>query len=152
MDKIYFEDWHVGDRVVTSSRTINETDVAVFAALTGDWNPLHTDPEYANTTTFGERIIHGQLSLSIGAGLLMRALNSTPLAKFIPTLWAIEKARFIAPSKVGDTVHVESEVVNLTGVDEKRGLVTIHQRMKNQRGEDVLLSTCKILVGRRPPA
>jgi 3-hydroxybutyryl-CoA dehydratase len=145
MNKVYFEDWQVGERVVTAGRTINETDLEVFTALTGDWSRLHTDQEYAQSTRFGGRIIHGLLSLSIGVGLWVQATNSTWL------LWAIEKARFVASVRVGDTLHIESELVKLTEIDNERGLITVSSHMKNQRGENVLISTSKFLISRRPP-
>ncbi len=61
----YFEDFNVGEIAVTRARTITETDIVNFAALTGDWYPLHTDIEYAKKGPFGERIAHGLLILSI---------------------------------------------------------------------------------------
>jgi len=67
----YFEDFQVGETVVTRARTVTETDIVSFAALTGDWYPLHTDVEYAKKGPFGERIAHGLLVLSIANGLLL---------------------------------------------------------------------------------
>ncbi|MBI4587215.1 MAG: MaoC family dehydratase N-terminal domain-containing protein [Candidatus Rokubacteria bacterium] len=149
MEKLCFEDWQVGDRALTAGRTITETDLVLFALLTGDWHPLHTDVEYAKDTAFRERIAHGLLILAIGSGLLVRASTPTPPSKSLPALWGIEKARFVAPTRIGDTVHLESEVVNLVEIDEDRGLITMRHDMKNHRGEDLLIFTTKVLVGRR---
>jgi acyl dehydratase len=150
MGKACFEDFKVGDRVVTQARTITETDVVQFAALSGDWHPLHTDAEFAKGTIFGERIAHGLLILSISAGLMFQAQGDEPLLKSAIALSGIEKIRFLAPTKIGDTIHSEGEVVNLTVVDSKRGLVVMSHRVKNQQGQEVLSYTAKVLIGRRP--
>jgi acyl dehydratase len=61
---LYFEDFKVGEKSITHSRTITEADIVNFAALSGDWNPLHVDKEFAHNGPFGERIAHGLLVLS----------------------------------------------------------------------------------------
>ncbi|MCD6302041.1 MAG: dehydratase, partial [Anaerolineae bacterium] len=60
----YFEDMSVGDVVTSPARTVTEADVTLFAGLSGDYNPLHTDAVHAETTPFGQRIAHGLLGLS----------------------------------------------------------------------------------------
>ena len=144
----YFEDFHVGDRIRSPARTITETDLVLFAALSGDWHPMHTDAEYAKQTAYGERIAHGLLTLAVSSGLMFRAgdrgIPSSTLA-----LWGVEKVRFVAATKIGDTLHVEGEVVQLTAIDARRGLITFHQRVVNQHGEEVLTYTSKLLVARR---
>jgi len=65
----YFEEMTVGDTVKSPGRTITETDIMLFAGPTGDYNPLHTDAEYAKTTIYGKRIAHGLLGLSVASGL-----------------------------------------------------------------------------------
>ena len=65
----YFEEFAVGDILTTPARTITEADVVNFAALSGDWNQLHTDAEYAKETPFGTRIAHGLLGLTVASGL-----------------------------------------------------------------------------------
>ena len=144
----YFEDFRVGDRVRTPARTITETDIVLFAALTGDWHPVHTDAEYAKRSTFGERIAHGLLSLAIGSGLMFRA-GDRGIPSSTIALSGVEKVRFIAPSKIGDTIHVEGEIAGLTTIDPERGLITWKHRVINQRGEEILTYTSKLLVGRR---
>src|SRR4029077_15642309 len=62
----YFEEFEIGQELISAGRTITETDIVNFAALTGDWTQLHTDVEYARTTIFGERVAHGLLGLSVG--------------------------------------------------------------------------------------
>ncbi|MFN3475982.1 MAG: MaoC/PaaZ C-terminal domain-containing protein [Candidatus Methylomirabilales bacterium] len=149
MEKAYFEDCQVGDQVVTSGRTITETDIVLFAAFTGDWLPLHTDAEYARTSMFGERIAHGMLVLVVGSALLFREVYRL-LPKSILALYSVEKVRFLAPTRIGDTLRLESEVVKLTTLDERRGLVSVKSRVKNQRNEIVAVFTLKVLVERKP--
>ena len=150
MEKVFFEDCRVGEHAVSASRTITETDLVMFAMLTGDWHPLHTDVEYAKASPFGARVAHGMLLLAIGSGLLFRASPNAVLPKGTLAAWGIDKARFVAPTKVGDTIYLESAVVQLTEVDQERGLITAQHRMVNQRGEKVLTFQTKVLVGRRP--
>ena len=68
----YFEDFTRGERIVTASRTVTESDVLSFAGLTADYNPIHTDAVLAATTPFGQRVAHGALGLSLAIGLAAR--------------------------------------------------------------------------------
>lgn len=140
----YFEDFTAGEIAVTRARTITETDIVNFAALTGDWYPLHTDVEYSKTGPFGERIAHGMLILSIANGLM-------PLYEMaIIAFYGMDKVRFIAPTKIGDTIHVELEVVDKQDKGDIGGVITLKESVKNQRGENVAVSTKKVLIGKRP--
>jgi len=140
----YFEDFTAGEIALTRARTITETDIVNFAALTGDWYPLHTDIEYAKKGPFGERIAHGLLILSIANGLM-------PLYDMaIVAFYGMDKVRFTAPTKIGDTIHVELEVVEKQGKGDIGGVITLKESVKNQRGETVALSTKKVLIAKRP--
>ena len=140
----YFEDFTAGEIAVTRARTITETDIVNFAALTGDWYPLHTDIEYAKKGPFGERIAHGLLILSIANGLI-------PLYDMaIVAFYGMDKVRFTAPTKIGDTIHVELEVVEKQDKGDIGGVITLKEYVKNQRGENVALSTKKVLIAKRP--
>jgi 3-hydroxybutyryl-CoA dehydratase len=147
----YFEDFRVGDRIVSPARTITETDIVLFAALTGDWHAVHTDAEYAKQTMFGERIAHGLLILAIGGGLMFRA-GDRGIPRSTIALYGLEKTRFVMPTKIGDTIHVEAEVMQVGAIDQQRGLIAFGHRVLNQRGEEVLTYTSKLLVARRPSA
>ena len=68
----YFDEFVVGDEFVTPSRTITETDVVMFAAMSGDYNELHTSEEYMKKSQFGKRLVHGLLGLSVSHGLMFR--------------------------------------------------------------------------------
>jgi acyl dehydratase len=140
----YFEDFTAGEIAVTRARTVTEADIVNFAALTGDWYPLHTDIEYAKKGPFGERIAHGLLILSIATGLM-------PLYDMaIVAFYGMDKVRFTAPTKIGDTIHVELEVVEKQDKGDIGGVITLKEYVKNQRGENVALSTKKVLIAKRP--
>lgn len=136
---LYFEDFKVGDRFVTRGRTITEADIVNFAALSGDWYPLHVDSEYAAKTIFGERIAHGMLVLSAASGL-------TPLHEWaIVAFYGMDKLRFLLPTRIGDTIHVEIEVKELKKKD-FGGVVDFTQTILNQREEPVARADVKILI------
>src|SRR3990170_4615863 len=66
----YFEEWEVGDEFETGRRTVTEADIVIFAGLSGDYNPLHTNEEFAKKGVFGTRVAHGFLVHSISIGLI----------------------------------------------------------------------------------
>jgi acyl dehydratase len=139
----YYEDHLLGKKTRTRSRTVTETDVVAFAGLSGDWHPLHTDVEYAAAGPFGERIAHGMLVLSIATGL-------TPLdVETVQAFYGIDKLRFIAPTKLGDTIHVVSEVVELLPRSETSGVVCSQVSIVNQNSDVVASAQFRMLVRRR---
>ena len=139
----YYDDFQVGDIEVTRARTITETDIVNFAAFSGDWYPLHTNIEYAKRSPFGERIAHGMLVLSVATGLM-------PLYEMaIIAFYGMDKVRFTAPTKIGDTIHVELEVIEKQDKGEPGGVISLKESVKNQRGEDVAISTMKVLIARK---
>ena len=103
----YFEEFQIGDALETRGRTITESDVVQFAGLSGDYNQLHTDAEYAREAMFGERIAHGLLGLSIASGLSSRlGFAEGTVEAFVSLDW-----KFRAPIKLGDTIRARLEVV-----------------------------------------
>jgi 3-hydroxybutyryl-CoA dehydratase len=140
----YFDDFRVGEIEITRARTITETDIVNFAALTGDWYPLHSDAEYSKKGPFGERIAHGLLVLSIANGLM-------PLYEMaIVAFYGMDKVRFTAPTKIGDTIHVELEVTDMQDKGEIGGVITLKESVKNQRGEAVVVSSKKVMLAKKP--
>ena len=140
----YFEDFKIGEKLTTRRRTITETDIVNFAAFSGDWYPLHVDVEYAKNSPFGERIAHGMLVLSATSGLM-------PLTDWaIVAFYGIDKVRFFAPTKIGDTLYVEIEVTEKVEKNELGGVVTFNNMVKNQRDEDVAISITKVFIAKKP--
>lgn len=152
MSRMHYEDSHVGDRVVTPGRTVSETDVVMFASLSGDWNPVHTDKEYAaEHTPFGERIAHGLLGLVIGSSLISRLGWEALYPKSAICLTGMDRVRFRSPIKFGDTIHLEAEIIDKTLMPGgQNGLLTTRLRILNQRGELVITARTTMMVGRRP--
>jgi acyl dehydratase len=143
---LHFEDFEVGTETVTDSRTVTEADVFAFAGLSGDYNPLHVDAEFAKSTPFGERIAHGLLGLAIASGLTARtgAIEGTTLA-FVGMEW-----RFKAPILFGDTITVRSGVAEKRETSKPdRGIVRFEVQVVNQRGEVVQEGTQTLLMKRR---
>ena len=131
-----------GERFVTRGRTIGEADITSFATLSGDTHPQHTDAEWAASSRFGERIAHGLLVLSYAAGLM-------PFdPERIVALRRVGDAVFKQPVKIGDTIHVEGEVVEKAEIDPAHGLVATRWRVLNQHGKLVARASID-LVWRR---
>jgi acyl dehydratase len=144
---LYFEDFQVGQRFTTPARTVTEADIANFAGVSGDFNPIHTDAEFAKTTPFGERIAHGLLVLSMLTGLRQRS------GHFEGTLIAwleIRNYRFLKPVLIGDTVHGETEILEKRETSRPdRGVLVQRVRVVNQRGEVVQEGEFVTMVKRR---
>jgi acyl dehydratase len=141
---LHFEDLHVGDRWLSRARTITETDIVSFAALTGDFDPLHVDHEYARRSPFGRPIAHGLLGLSFLAGL-----SSNAPAVRTSALLLIRDWEFLQPAFVGDTVHVVTEVTGLQLTSRRHGRVTWVRQLVNQKGDVVQKGVLETLVQTR---
>jgi len=144
----YFEDFEVGDTFTTPSRTVGLAEVATFAGLSGDYNPIHTDAEFAAKSQFGERIAHGVLGMSVLTGLVTRlgVFEAGTIA-----LLGIEEWRFKGPVFDGDTIHVEVliEDKKITS-DGKRGVLRRRYQLVNQRDEVVQEGVMPLLMKCRP--
>jgi acyl dehydratase len=143
---LYLDDVSVGDVFTTVARTVTETDIVSFAYLSGDFNPLHTDHEWARRGPFGRPIAHGLLSLAISSGLSSR-LDQLVLLAFLE-----ETRRFRAPVFPGDTircVYTVSDVIPSASKPD-RGVIKLDVRLDNQRGEPVQVGEDVLLVQRRP--
>ena len=143
----YFEEFEIGDEVVSPARTITEADVVMFAGLTGDYNQLHTDEEFAKTTPFGRRIAHGLLVLSYAVGLLGRLgfIEGTALA-FRELAW-----KFSQPVFMGDTVHVRARCRELKPMARLGGgLVIFDLSVVNQEGKTVQKGEWHVLMASKP--
>lgn len=139
----YYDELEVGERRSFPGVTITESHIVTFAGVTGDNFGLHLDEEYAKTTPFGQRVAHGLLVLSCGAGLI-------PLAPGrVQALLGLDQVRWVLPVFIGDTIHPEMEVVSKR---DKRagGVVTLEEVIKNQRGEVVCSCRLEALVSARP--
>lgn len=131
---VRYEDIKIGD-TAGISKTVTEYDVYSFAGITGDFNPVHVNAEYAKTTMFKERIAHGMLS----AGFISAVLGTTlPGAN---TIYLGQELAFKAPVKIGDTITAKVEVQEK--IDEKRRIILL-TTVTNQDG--VVVTTGKATV------
>src|SRR5215510_9113410 len=142
----YFEDFEVGHESNSAGRTITETDIVNFAALTGDWNEIHTNKESAARGPFRQRIAHGALVFSVATGLSVRLgqTNDTVIA-----FYGLDRLRFVKPTFIGDTIRVRQRVEEKKERDEHGGIVTMLNEVTNQRDEVVVSYTAKVLIKRR---
>jgi acyl dehydratase len=134
-----FAEIEEGDTDVTDGRTITEADVANFAGVSGDFNHLHMDEERMADSPFGERIAHGMLVVSAATGLLWQ--NRTPEEReAVVAFYGLDELRFRQPVLIGDTIRVETEVVETREKDEGPGNGTVRNRVEivNQRDETVV--------------
>jgi acyl dehydratase len=152
MAGLYYEEFQVGqvfDHAIR--RTITETDNVLFSTMTHNPAALHLDEEYCREhTEFGQRVVNSCLTLSLMVGI---SVNDTTLGTTVANLgW--DEVRFPKPLFHGDTIHVETEVVELRDSRSrpKNGIVIFEHRAFNQRNE--LVGVCKrtALMLRRPGA
>ena len=143
----YFEEFEIGDTIDSAARTITESDVMCFAGLSGDYNELHTNAEYAKQTMFGERIAHGLLGLSIVSGLSSRiGFGEGTVQAFTGLEW-----KFRAPVMFGDTIRArfkvkrKKEMARLGG-----GFVVLDVEVFNQDDETVQKGSWTLLIKSAP--
>ena len=152
MTGFFFDDFEVG-RVFTHSirRTVTETDNVLFSTMTHNPAPLHLDHEYMRAQSeFGRPLVNSFFTLGLIVGM---SIHETTLGTTVANL-GLEEVRFPAPLFVGDTVHVETEVL-ATRPSRSRpmnGILTLEHRGFNQHG--VLIATCRrnVLMLREPPS
>ncbi len=109
------------------AKTVTEADITLIAAVSGDFNPVHVNEEYARKTFFKGRIAHGVLTLSLVSAAM------TKLPGLVIFLGASDK--FLAPVRIGDTITATGEVIN---VKKDKGIVTLKTTCTNQKGEVVV--------------
>ena len=144
MTGLYFEEFNVGQKIVTGDRTISEGDITTFADLTGDNNRIHTDAEFSKNGPFGQRIAHGLLGLSIASGLAWRTgiLDGTVIAFREVNEW-----KFIKPVFIGDIVRAELNVTEAKALPRiGAGSVVIVAELKNQKNETCMKGNWNMLV------
>ncbi len=144
-EPLYFDQLNIGASWRSRGRTITEADVLNFATLTGDFDPLHMDAEYASKGPFGQRVAHGLLGISYMAGLNIDAPAVHTVA-FI----TIKEWQFLKPIYFGDTVYSTAEVLEKRPNINRRGQVTWRRTLHNQRDEVVQTGIVDTLVALSP--
>ena len=126
----------IGQRA-SMRKTITEADVATFAQISGDTNPLHLDEKYAATTMFKERVAHGMLT----AGLISAVLGTQ--LPGVGSIYLSQSLKFVAPVKLGDTVEAEVEVIEKL---EGKNRVRLRTVCRNQSGQVVIDGEALIMI------
>ena len=139
----YYEDFEIGQSFSSPGRTITETDCVMFTMLSGDWNPLHSNAEFAANSHFGQRVINGAFGLALVFGMTSR------LGLFEGSgrgLLGLDEWRFKSPMFIGDTVHVEMKVLGKrlssragVGVLERQFTIRKHEGTIVQQGRSAML-------------
>ena len=144
----YLEDFTPGETIVTHRRTVTETDIVIYAGLTGDNNPVHMDEVAARAGPYGGRVLHGPFFIGLAFGLLSGKdiIDGTAIA-----LRSVEW-RFTGPVKPGDTVVLHATVTAATrhATRTDRGDLRFDLVFRNQDGDEVSAGSAAVVVQRRP--
>ncbi|KGR90157.1 dehydratase [Ureibacillus massiliensis 4400831 = CIP 108448 = CCUG 49529] len=130
--EMYFDDFSIGDEMISPRRTVTETDMVQFAGLSGDYNPLHVDEVYAQQTPYKTRVAHGLLSVAVITGLQsqMGNVNGSTLG-LLEINWKFKKG--VIP---GDTIYAKFVVRDKKETSKPdRGVLTRNVYVINQRDE-----------------
>jgi acyl dehydratase len=142
---LFFDDVNVGQEWLSLGRTITQADIVNFAGLSGDFNPIHIDHEFAKTTPFRRPIAHGLLVFSIGSGL---GVYSPPMRTL--AFLGVKEWYFKQPVFIGDTIRVRTTVLKKQARGRgRRGEITWHRQLINPEESVVQEGTALILVEAR---
>jgi acyl dehydratase len=137
-----YDELQVGQVFRSGGRTITETDVVNFCALTGNWIEIHSNTHYASKTRFGKRLVQGSLTYSVVTGLIQFGLG-------IQANYGIDNMRFLAPVCINDTIYAVCEVLDKKVKDEKYGVVKFLMKAVNQDGVVVQKGEWSLLMMRK---
>lgn len=144
MSTLYLDDFKVGQVFESGGRTITETDLTFFSMLSGDWNPIHADAEFAKSTRFGQRVVHGALGIAVSTGMLheLGIFHDSVIAMLGLRNW-----NFLAPLLVNDTIHLRLTITAIEpGKSGNSGKLGRRFELINQKGEVVQDGESDVLV------
>lgn len=143
----YFEDFKVGEKQHTSGRTMTEADIRLFIGCSDNSHPVHVDAQYCEMHPSVEGcILQGDLILGVADGFFAKEVTPTK----VPSIhYGMDKVRFIKPTYPGDTVHVETEVIETNIKNDQFGVVSWNVYVKNQRDEPLIFYIDKQYIGRK---
>lgn len=143
---LYFEEIEVGRSLVTAGRTITESDIVSFAGVSGDFNQMHTDAEYAAAGEFGQRVAHGLLIISAITGLIVQTglMEGTVMA-FRELQWKFGRPVFIGDTIRAEMTVIETKALSRLGGGSITGKIAVYDQHDQvvQRGTMVLLLRSK---------
>jgi acyl dehydratase len=130
---LYFDDVEIGQEWLSLGRTVTEADIVNFAGLSGDFNPIHTDHEFAKTTLYHRPIAHGLLIWAISSGL---GVNAPPMRTL--AFMSVRDWQFKGPVFIGDTIRLHSKVLHKEQrAKGRRGVITWQRQILNQESKVV---------------
>ena len=139
-----FSELTLGERKLSTGRTITETDVVHFCMLTGNWLELHSNAEFARSTRYGQRLVQGGLVFVITNALL----GFDP--QLIEAFYGTDKLRFLKPTFINDTLYAKSEIIELRDKVDSFGVVCVQLEGINQREETVMRCELSLAVRKTP--
>ncbi|WP_254702059.1 MaoC/PaaZ C-terminal domain-containing protein [Roseivivax sp. THAF30] len=145
---MYYDDFEPGQVFTSQARTMTETDLTMFSMLTGDWNPIHNDSEFAGQSRFGQRLMHGAFGIGLGLGLMhtLGIFEDSAVA-----LLDIEGWKFVEPVLIGDTLHLRLEIIDKSlGKSGNTGRIGRKFELVNQHGRAAHVGRADVLVRVRP--
>jgi len=142
----FWDDLALGDILASPGVTITEAHLLSWAGLTGDIVSLHLDEVYASKTTYGQRIGHGPLTLSVALGLM----TQTGYFNNVVAWLGLDEVRATAPVLIGDTIHATAELLETRETSKpSTGIWKFYYRVLNQRDESVMTFSSSFLMKRR---
>ena len=143
-DGLFLEDLAAGQSFRSQGRTITEADLTMFSMLSGDWNPIHSDAEFAKATPFGERLVHGVFGIAVVTGLMDQAgwFRTSAIA-----MLDIEGWKFALPITIGDTLTCRMDITSVRRTSKgDAGVVGRRFTLENQHGKAVQSGDIGMLV------
>ena len=146
----FYEDFRCGDTFLSIGRTVTETDLALFNMISGDWNPIHADADFAAKTSFGERIVHGSFGIALITGFMHQigVFETTAVA-----MLSLQDWMFKAPIRIGRTLRLR---MTITGMSEGRsprvGRLTRQLQLIEGNGDVVQEGSSDLLILKRDHA
>ena len=130
---MYWEEFELGKRYQTYGRTVTEGDLSFFCSFVGYHVPLFIDEEYAKRTQYGGRIAPSAFTMSVSTAMTESLFRNTVIS-----LLSVERGRFLAPVRAGDTIRTEVEVLEKKETrNSEKGIVTFRDHVLNQKDETV---------------
>ncbi|CAG9179789.1 Bifunctional protein PaaZ [Cupriavidus laharis] len=146
----YFEDFEVGQVFESTARTVTETDLTMFSMLSGDWNPIHADAEFAAQSRYGQRVVHGTLGIAMATGM-MHQLGI--FERTVVAMMSLGNWRFVAPMLVGQTLHLRLGILEKeAGTSRRVGRINRSLQLLDQHGALVQDGVSDVLVLKRSAA
>ncbi|MDR1623166.1 MAG: MaoC family dehydratase N-terminal domain-containing protein [Synergistaceae bacterium] len=144
----YFEDFEIGEKHLSSGRTMTDADIRLFIGCSDNTHPLHVDAEYCkNFPAVGRPVVQGVLTLGVADGFMAKEVLPTKVSMIH---YGHEKVRYVKPVYPGDTVHCEFQVAEKVVKNDEFGIVRWDVTVKNQKDEVVLFYVDKQYISRKP--